>query len=103
MACLPQKDDQRQPLFQRSFQTGARTPNYAPLIRILRDQTRGHTTGPRRLPRRASPADYGHSASRSGKDRAVDGKISRYVDFWNPLVAAESLNATDGLYAAFDK
>jgi uncharacterized protein len=33
----------------------------------------------------------------------VDGKISRYVDFWNPLVAAESLNATDGLYAAFDK
>ncbi|OPG03849.1 nuclear transport factor 2 family protein [Microbispora sp. GKU 823] len=33
----------------------------------------------------------------------TDGKISRYVDFWNPLVAAESLNVTEGLYAAFDK
>ncbi|WP_174526257.1 nuclear transport factor 2 family protein [Micromonospora maritima] len=34
----------------------------------------------------------------------VDGRISRYVDFWNPLVAAEALDATGdtSLYAAFD-
>ncbi|MFI7211566.1 nuclear transport factor 2 family protein [Micromonospora maritima] len=34
----------------------------------------------------------------------VEGKISRYVDFWNPLVAAEALNvASDAsMYAAFD-
>ncbi|MEG3628071.1 nuclear transport factor 2 family protein [Streptomyces poriticola] len=31
-----------------------------------------------------------------------DGRISRYVDFWNPLVAAESLGEdTQGVYTTF--
>ncbi|RDD84035.1 nuclear transport factor 2 family protein [Streptomyces parvulus] len=32
-----------------------------------------------------------------------DGKITRYVDFWNPLAAAESLGSTDEVLSAFSK
>lgn len=33
----------------------------------------------------------------------VDGKISRYVDFWNPQVAADALRGgADGVFAAIE-
>ncbi|MEV5810013.1 nuclear transport factor 2 family protein [Streptomyces parvulus] len=32
-----------------------------------------------------------------------DGKITRYVDFWNPLAAAEALGSTEDVLAAFNK